>query len=151
MALRGSRLAVSLVMLLAVVLVMATTSGVGATVGAMSITSDTTLTEDHSGSITIDADNVTLDCAGHTITGTGTGGSAGTGISIDSRSGVTVKNCHVTQFSQGVGVGQSSAIVLSGNSANGNGEGITVGSSSATVTNNTANDNNSCVFRNANI
>ena len=146
MALRSSRLAVSLVMLIAAVLVMTSTSGVSATVGAMSITSDTTLTEDHSGSITIDANNVTLDCAGHTITGTGTDESAGTGISIDSRTGVTVKNCNVTQFSQGVGVGQSTGIVLSDNSANGNGEGITVGSSSATVTNNTANDNNSWGF-----
>ncbi len=35
--------------------------------GTLVITSDTTLTEDHHGNIVIEADNVTLDCAGHTV------------------------------------------------------------------------------------
>ena len=39
--------------------------------GTLVITSDTTLTEDHQGNIVIEADNVTLDCAGHTVQGTG--------------------------------------------------------------------------------
>jgi hypothetical protein len=34
------------------------------------IDSNTTLTEDHAGSIVIDADNVTLDCAGWMVIGT---------------------------------------------------------------------------------
>ena len=42
-----------------------------ATSGEMHVTQNTVLTEDHSGEIVIDADNVTLDCAGHLVTGTG--------------------------------------------------------------------------------
>lgn len=41
------------------------------TSGTMYISADTTLTEDHDGRIEIVADNVTLDCAGHLLTGPG--------------------------------------------------------------------------------
>jgi parallel beta-helix repeat protein len=114
----------------------------------MSVTTDTTLTEDHDGNIVIDADNVTLDCAGHTVMGTGTDGSAGTGVSIQGRTNVTVKNCHVTNFFQGFAVGGSTAIDLTENSANSNGEGFAVDGPSTDVTleGNTANNNNSWGF-----
>ena len=62
-----------------------------ATEGVMIVTSDTTLTEDHQGTIQIEADDVILDCAGHTVTG---GSSSGTIISLQT-SGVTVRNCRI--------------------------------------------------------
>lgn len=40
-----------------------------ATEGEMVVTSDTTLMEDHQGDVIIEADGVTLDCDGHTVTG----------------------------------------------------------------------------------
>lgn len=70
----------------------------------MQIAADTTLTKDHNGQIEVVADNVTLDCADHKVTGSGTGESAGTGISIDSRTGVTVRNCDVSAFWVGIEV-----------------------------------------------
>lgn len=42
-----------------------------ATYETMTILVDTVLTEDYDGRIVMGADNVTLDCAGHTITGPG--------------------------------------------------------------------------------
>ena len=67
---------------------------VWATTGTLTITTDTTLTEDHFGNIVIAADGVTLDCAGFNVVGTGTG----TGISVSGRTGVTVKNGNVRGF-----------------------------------------------------
>jgi len=74
------------------------------------ITEDTTLTEDHHGMVVIDADGVTLDGNGHTITGPGVWmwsstqrmWDFSTGITLYGRTGVTVKNCCVTNFSAGV-------------------------------------------------
>jgi len=48
----------------------------------------------------IAADNVTLDCQGHTIDGNGT--SETYGISASSRSNVTVKNCKLTEWWMGI-------------------------------------------------
>lgn len=66
----------------------------------LTLTADTILAEDHAGSIIVGADGITLDCAGHSITGTG----SGTGISLEDRTGVTVKNCHVSNFENGIRV-----------------------------------------------
>ena len=44
--------------------------------GTVTITKSTTLTEDHAGNIVIETNNVTLDCAGHTIDGGGGTGRA---------------------------------------------------------------------------
>jgi parallel beta-helix repeat protein len=69
------------------------------------ITSDTTLRDDHRGSVEIEADDVTLDCAGHTISGPGTRAEdeyGFVGILLDGRSGVTVKNCRVSGFDYGI-------------------------------------------------
>lgn len=71
--------------------------------GPLVIASDTTLTADltFSGSgIVIDADNVTLDGAGHTITGPGTA-AAVSGIRSNG-TGITIKNLTVTGFATGV-------------------------------------------------
>ena len=69
-----------------------------ATSGEMHVTQNTVLTEDHSGEIVIDADNVTLDCAGHLVTGTG----IWFVILVDGHSGVTVKNCRITAGENGL-------------------------------------------------
>jgi len=73
-----------------------------ATNGLMLVNANKTLTANHTGQILINANNVTLDCAGHTITYTAantTGcGSAGTlrcGIRAQNRTGITIKNCEV--------------------------------------------------------
>lgn len=69
------------------------------------VTSDTTLGDDHQGSVEVQADEVTLDCAGHTISGPGTRAEdeyGFVGILLDGRSGVTVKNCRVSGFDYGI-------------------------------------------------
>ena len=79
----------------------------GATTGTLSIVVDTTLTEDHNGRIIIGADNVTLDCAGYTITGPGR--DAGVpGINLVGRSGVTVENCVLRDFNDAFRIEQQS-------------------------------------------
>lgn len=66
--------------------------------GTMVITTDTTLTEDHQGNILVNASKVTLDCAGHTVSGPGVEGFNG-GIEVaGGLSGVTVRRCNVTAF-----------------------------------------------------
>ncbi len=80
------------------------TTAHGATTGTMTITSDTTLDEDHDGNVVIDADGVTLNCRGHAITGVGDG----VGILLAGRSGVTIKGCAVSNFGIGI-LGDSSA------------------------------------------
>lgn len=64
----------------------------------MIITSDTTLSEDHAGSIIIASNDITLDCAGHTVSGS----FPDTGILVEGRTGITVRNCHVTGFAAGI-------------------------------------------------
>jgi parallel beta-helix repeat protein len=69
------------------------------------VTSDTTLRVDHQGSVEVEADDVTLDCAGHTISGPGTRAEdeyGFVGILLDGRTGVTVKNCRVSGFDYGI-------------------------------------------------
>jgi len=103
------------------------------------ITTTTTLTADCTSSIEITADNVTLDCNQHTITGSG----SSNGINLVSRSGVTVKNCNVTGFSVGIKLDASNGNTLTGNTANSNNsDGIVLFSSNGnTLTGNTANSN----------
>ncbi len=113
---------------------------VSATADPLTITATTTLTADHSGSIIIGANGITLDCAGHSVTGSG----SGNGIFLSGRTGVTVKNCEVTNFSIGFRLaGFSSGNTFTGNTANDNGDkGFRlVQSDDNTLTGNTANDN----------
>jgi len=88
------------------------------------ITEDTVLNEDHQGSIIIEADDVTLDGNGHTITGPGVWVWNSTermwwptscGITVIGRSGVTVKNCHVTNFAFGLTLSNSDGCTLLNN------------------------------------
>ncbi|MBW2979781.1 right-handed parallel beta-helix repeat-containing protein, partial [Candidatus Woesearchaeota archaeon] len=69
------------------------------------ITGDTTLgknlSQTGSGTcITIGADDITLDCAGHNITGDQS--STSYGIDNNGKDNVTVKNCNVNNFTQGI-------------------------------------------------
>lgn len=87
-----------------------------ATVGLMEIAVDTTLTEDHNGPIEIVSDNVTLDCAGHKVTGIG----KGYGIVLSGRTGVTVRNCDVSGFVQGITLYESDDNTIEENHAHDN-------------------------------
>jgi parallel beta-helix repeat protein len=90
-----------------------------ATNGRMVITANRTLTTDHTGQIKLNADNITLDCAGHKISFTvantdGCGGGAlRCGIRAENRSGITIKNCEVTgAYDYGVWIaGTTSSVV----------------------------------------
>ena len=69
------------------------------------VSSDTTLRDDHRGSVEVEADDVTLDCAGHTISGPGTRAEdeyGFIGILLDGRTGVAVKDCRVSGFDYGI-------------------------------------------------
>lgn len=81
------------------------------------ITSDTILTSDFVGHIVIDANDITLDCAGHTILGD----SEGVGIWLEGRTGVTIENCHVTGFEIGFVLLSAADNTLRGNTAAVNG------------------------------
>ncbi len=71
------------------------------TEGLLLVLGDTVLAADHRGQVIIGADNVILDCGGHTLFGDGTG------IGIDltaSRTGVEIKNCVVWWFHTGINI-----------------------------------------------
>ena len=81
----------------------------GQTTGPMTITEDTTLTENHEfGNIIIGKNHITLDCAGFSVMGPGTPVDVGPpsgppvlidiGIMLTKRKDVTVENCHVHGF-----------------------------------------------------
>ena len=120
-------------------LVLALAPPAQATSGTLNITSDTTLTEDHYGSIVVDADGVTLDCAGFSVIGT----NDSNGIVIDGHSGIAVRNCVVQQFVYGIVVMNSSEGLLENNEARWNGlSGIDVtGSVGVVVRQNTMHEN----------
>ena len=85
----------------------------------LSVDGDTTLTEDHEGPVIFVVDSAILDCAGHTINGTGmTVRSAG--IIVHTRADVTVRNCVVVGFATGIRVTHSTGVRLEGNTASEN-------------------------------
>ena len=91
-----------------------------ATTGTMSLTTSTTLTADHKGSIVINANNVTLDCAQHLVSGPGTA-DQDWGIIVSGRTGVTIKNCHVAGFFHGIALLGASNTEVRGNVVTGQG------------------------------
>jgi len=104
------------------------------------IDSNTTLTEDHMGGIVINADNITLDCAGWRVIGT----DDSDGIVIDGHSGIAVRNCLVQQFGYGIVVRNSSAALLEYNEVRWNrlsGIDVCCGSVSVIVRQNTMHEN----------
>jgi hypothetical protein len=68
--------------------------GVWATTGPLTITTNTTLSEDHEGNIVIAADWITLNCNGHAIKAL-LDGTVAHGIELRGRTGVTVENWHI--------------------------------------------------------
>lgn len=85
----------------------------GQTTGTLTITEDTVLTQDHFGPIDIAEDGVSLDCDDHAVVGS----REFFGISVNLRTGVTVKNCHVTGFGNGFAVLGSSNSTFEDNTA----------------------------------
>jgi parallel beta-helix repeat protein len=88
------------------------------------VTEDTVLTEDYSGHIVIEEDGVTLDGNGYTITGAGWWRwssiqrmwNPSVGVYMEGRTGVTVKNCRVTNFATGFSVHNSDGNIFLNNS-----------------------------------
>jgi len=133
-------------MVFIIVAVPLTGAPASASSGTLSITSNTTLSEDHHGSIVIAADNVTLDCAGHTVSGPG---ELDAGILLDGRSGVTITGCQVSGFQSGFFLTSASGNTFEGNFASANQhEGVlSVGGSSNNVLDgNTSKDNGNTGF-----
>lgn len=111
-----------------------------ATVGTMTILVDTVLAADHDGEIVIGADNVRLDCAGHTITGPGRL-QALHGINVFQRSGVTVKNCFIMEFNAGFLINQSDGNTFTNNTVSHVRTGFTLfGSDNNTISRNIVSD-----------
>lgn len=107
------------------------------------IMSNTSLTADVTGSIVVGANGITLDCAGHHVSQVSSLIYNGLGIFLDHRSGVTVENCNVTGFNEGIRLLSSSGNSLNGNTASNNGfNGIFLLSSKGNaLTGNTASNN----------
>ena len=93
--------------------------------------------------LVIGINGITLDCAGHTISGTGTGN----GITFTGHTKVTVKNCKVTGFEYAFYLYGSSKNTLTGNKANSNTNGFFVATSTGNSLNkNAANSNANCGY-----
>ena len=89
--------------------------------------------------IIINADNITLDCAGHSITGSmAVDVGSGIGIYLEGRTGVTIKNCTLTGFDlTGIYLFDSSGNNITGNTARYGPAGILLmGSSGNNITEN---------------
>jgi parallel beta-helix repeat protein len=84
-------------------------------IAPLEISADTTLTADRRGPVVIAADNVTLDCARHTVTGS----PKEIGIRAVGRIGVTIKSCDSSGFGEGIVLESSSQSVLSENTLSG--------------------------------
>ncbi len=93
----------------------------------------------------ITANNIVLDCQGHTIDASGTVSNTH-GISISrgtaTNTNITVRNCIVTDWSNGIYFALSYNNIITNNTANNNWDGIDfVSSGNSIITNNTANNN----------
>jgi parallel beta-helix repeat protein len=106
-----------------------------------SLTRTYTLTTDVYETIQIDEDNMTLDGAGHTVTGPDTS-TSGYGVYLNTRTSVTIKNVNVEGFSWGIFLNYSSNSTLTDNTSSNNYGGICLSSSNGnTLTGNTASNN----------
>lgn len=79
--------------------------------GIMNVTDDTTLGQDHEGQIVVGSSDVTLDCAGHRIVGSG----ERVGIAVFDVDNVTVANCTIEGFEAAIVVINARRGVLEGN------------------------------------
>ena len=93
--------------------------------------------------LVIGINGITLDCAGHTISGSG----GGNGITFTGHTKVTVKNCKVTAFEEAFYLYGSSKNTLTGDKANSNTDGFVVSTSTGNIlTKNAANSNTNCGY-----
>ncbi len=97
--------------------------------------------------VTIQANNVNLNCQGHSLTGFSTSSNwNGVGVYANNINGVTVENCNVSNFDRAIELlGTSSNNVITSNNVNSNNRGIGIYSSSGRnnhITGNTATSNN---------
>lgn len=69
------------------------------------------LNQDLTESVEVSQDNITLDCSGHSITGSRTG----YGVYIKSKQGIVIKNCKISNFWSPILLNRSSNNTLSGN------------------------------------
>jgi|GEM_PF-6990075 len=92
----------------------------------------------------IGADDITLDGQGHTLAGNGTG----SGVYLNGRTGVTVKDLNVNNFDFGIYLYASSNNTLSGNTSSNNNEGIRIrdGGANTLVNNITSNNNGRGIY-----
>jgi parallel beta-helix repeat protein len=97
---------------LVMTLAMAPGTGASADGGEMSVTESVTLSADYSGTIDIAADGVTLDCDGHAITNPG---GYPFGITVIEQTKVTVKNCHISGFVEGISLTSTSDSTVADN------------------------------------
>jgi parallel beta-helix repeat protein len=101
-------------------------STVATTPGTMIVSVDTLLDRDHSGQIIIGSSDVNLDCAGHTITGSG----QRVGIAVFDVNNVTVANCTVEGFEAAIVVLNSRRSAIEGNKMSDSPVGVVVMESS---------------------
>ncbi len=115
-----------------------------------SITESHTLTTDCTNGIVVAANNIRLDCAGHTLTGSAPAGPPDVrqrdfseGINLTDRTGVTVTNCRVTNFGMGFALRNATTNTFTNNRVFGNArDGFDLNdSNSNTFINNTVNGN----------
>lgn len=90
------------------------------TTGTLTITSDTVLTADHYGNITIGAEGVTLDGNGHSVIGNGTG----SGVYWNNKDGITIKNLNIKNFYTGIYLEYSDGDVFVDNVVTNNRDGM---------------------------
>ena len=104
-------------------------------------TLNTDVTVNGADGIHIDSDGVTLDGGGHTLTGSNTSNT--NGVYGSGRTGVTIKNLTVQQFSYGISLANNGSGTVSGNTANSNSwAGIYIDGSGNTLSGNTTNSDN---------
>ncbi|UCE16907.1 MAG: right-handed parallel beta-helix repeat-containing protein [Candidatus Bathyarchaeota archaeon] len=94
--------------------------------GTIYITSDYTFTHNIYEPIVVLADNIVIDGNGYTLQGTG----SGTGIELNYRHYVTIKNMRIKAFEYGIWLGNSSNNNIFGNNMTNNYNGIWLGNSS---------------------
>lgn len=74
------------------------------------LSENTVLTADHDGPVVVAGDDLTLDCAGHSISGFGE-----VGVKVEDREGVVIRNCRVSGFDVGFRLESSTDIQLDSN------------------------------------